>query len=141
MSIAFRIHKAVNRERRKRRIHPVYWSVNLAKLALNQAKYCAKIGRMVHSKRYAFQGGENLFMTTGRLKPMSAVRGWLRSKKGHREYLLSNRVTQAGVGIAKSRGKTYVAWAFSDGFPMQSLKPITKKIRKIIRTITRQILP
>jgi hypothetical protein len=39
------------------------------------------------------------------------------SKAGHREYLLSSRVSKAGIGIARARGKTYVAWAFSSEPP------------------------
>ena len=85
----------------------------MARLAQSQSDYCAKIGHLVHSSRYAFQGGENLAQGGSYFSPRSIVNCWLRSKAGHRAYLLSSRVKKAGVGIAKSRGKTYVAWAFS----------------------------
>ena len=85
----------------------------MAQLAQSQANYCAKVGRMIHSKRYAFQGGENLFGGKGNLSPRVVVNTWLKSKKGHREYLLSSIVTKAGVGIAKHNGKMFAAWAFS----------------------------
>ena len=89
----------------------------MARLAQSQADYCAKVGRMVHSNRYAFQGGENLCGGKGTFSPRTIVNTWLKSKAGHREYLLSPRVTKAGVGIAKRNGKMFVAWAFSDEPP------------------------
>jgi len=52
-----------------------------------------------------------------RFPPHAVVKCWLTSTQGHREYLLSPRVTKAGVGVAKSHGKTFVAWAFSDSPP------------------------
>lgn len=89
----------------------------MARLAQSQADYCAKVGHMAHSDRYAFQGGENLAQGGGNFSPKEIVSCWMHSKAGHREYLLSSRVTKAGVGIAKRNGKTFVAWAFSDASP------------------------
>ena len=89
----------------------------MARLAQSQANYCARVRRLVHSDRYAFRGGENLWGGSGNPNPMGAVRGWLHSKAGHREYLLSPRITKAGVGIAKRNGFTCVAFAFSDAPP------------------------
>ena len=89
----------------------------MARLAQSQANYCAKVGRLVHSKRFAFRGGENLAEGGSDFSPRAIVDCWLRSKAGHREYLLSPRAKKAGVGIAKSKGKTFVAWAFSDEPP------------------------
>jgi len=37
----------------------------------------------------------------------------MRSKAGHREWLLDRRVKTAGAAISKSRHGTYAAWAFS----------------------------
>lgn len=85
----------------------------MARLAQSQANYCAKVSRMVHSKRYAFQGGENLCGGKGNFSARTVVNSWMNSKKGHREYLLSYDVKKAGVGIAKRNGKMFVAWAFS----------------------------
>lgn len=112
-----RAHDLINYERKKRGIPTVYWSREMARLAQSQANYCAKVGRLVHSNRYAFQGGENLAEGGSNFTPRAIVNCWLGSKAGHREYLLSPHVRKAGVGIAKSRGKTYVAWAFSDKPP------------------------
>ncbi|KKM05679.1 hypothetical protein LCGC14_1751660 [marine sediment metagenome] len=86
----------------------------MARLAQSQADYCARIGRMVHSDRYAFRGGENLVQGGNNFTPRAIVNCWLNSKAGHREYLLSPMVTKSGVGIAKRNGKMFVAWAFSD---------------------------
>jgi len=86
----------------------------MARLAQSQAEYCARVGKLVHSNKFAFQGGENLAQGGSNFTPRAIVDCWLRSKAGHREYLLSHRVTKSGIGIAKSRGKTFVAWAFSD---------------------------
>jgi hypothetical protein len=72
---------------------------------------------MVHSDRYAFSGGENLACGCPNLSPRATVDCWLKSKAGHREYLLSSQVTKAGVGTAHRNGKTFVAWAFSDVSP------------------------
>jgi hypothetical protein len=89
----------------------------MARLAQSQANYCAKAGRLVHSTRYAYQGGENLAQGSGHFGARAIVNCWLRSKAGHREYMLSSKVTKAGVRIAKAHGKTFVAWAFSDQPP------------------------
>ncbi len=89
----------------------------MTRLAQSQANYCAKVGHMVHSNRFAFQGGENLAEGGKRFPTKAVVNCWLNSHQGHREYLLSPRVEKAGVGIAKGHGKTFVAWAFSDSPP------------------------
>jgi len=108
----------------------MYWSREMARLAQSQANYCAKVGHMVHSSRYAFQGGENLCGGKGTFSPRTVVDTWLRSKAGHREYLLSPRVTKAGVGIARRNGKMFVAWAFSDKAPSYPDCPYYKKGKK-----------
>ena len=107
------VHKLINQERRKRGLSYVRWNQEMYLLAKDQASYCAKVGRLVHSDRYALQGGENLCGGRGNLSPKSIVRCWMNSKAGHREWLLDPRVKSAGVGIAKSRHGTYAAWAFS----------------------------
>lgn len=112
-----KVHDLINYERRKRKLPHVYWSRHMARLAQSQANYCAKTHRLVHSHRFAFQGGENLAMGGKKFSPRSIVNCWLRSKAGHREYLLDYRVKKAGVGIAKDRKNTYVAWAFSSEAP------------------------
>lgn len=107
----------------------------MARLAQSQANYCAKVGRLIHSNRFAFQGGENLAEGGGNFPPRAIVNCWLKSKAGHREYLLSSRVRKAGIGISKSKGKTYVAWAFSDGPPTYPdcpyYKPHRPKLQKL----------
>jgi len=115
--MANNVHDIVKGERKKRGMPIFYWSREMARLAQSQADYCARIGRMVHSSRYAFQGGENLAQGGGNFTPRAIVNCWLGSKAGHREYLLSPRVRKAGVGIAKRNGKTFAAWAFSDAPP------------------------
>ena len=111
------VHDLINVERKKRKLSHVYWSREMARLAQSQADYCAKAGHLVHSSRYAFQGGENLAQGGGHFSPRAIVSCWMHSKAGHREYLLSPRVTKAGVGIARRNGKTFAAWAFSDASP------------------------
>jgi uncharacterized protein YkwD len=113
MRSASKVHNLINKERKRRHLPHVYWSREMTRLAQSQASYCAKVGRMVHSKRYAFQGGENLCGGKGNFSPRVVVNTWLKSKKGHREYMLSPVVKKAGVGIAKRNGKMFVAWAFS----------------------------
>jgi uncharacterized protein YkwD len=112
-----RIHDLINAERKKRGIGHVYWSREMARLAQSQANYCAEIGRLKHSEFFAFEGGENLAEGGQHFPPREVVNCWLRSKAGHREYLLSPRVRKAGVGVAKRKNKTFVAWAFSDSPP------------------------
>ena len=118
-----KVHDLVNFERKKRGICTVYWSREMARLAQSQANYCARVGRLVHSNRYAFRGGENLAEGGSNFTPRAIVNTWLGSRADHKEYLLSPRVRKAGVGIAKSRGKTYVAWAFSDQPPTYLTAP------------------
>lgn len=130
-----KVHDLINQERKKRGIHTVYWSREMARLAQSQANYCAKVGHLIHSNRFAFQGGENLAEGGGNFPPRAIVNCWLKSKVGHREYLLSSRVRKAGIGISKSKGKTYVAWAFSDEPPTYPdcpfYKPHRPKLQKL----------
>jgi len=114
MSVESQVHRLINKQRKRHGASYVRWSRELASLARSQAKYCAKTNHLVHSNRSAFRGGENLAQGDLHFNAHSIVSCWMHSKAGHREYLLSPRVTQAGVGIARSRNKTYVAWAFSD---------------------------
>lgn len=116
-SAAREVHRLINKERHKRGLRHVYWSKEMYRLAKNQANYCAKVGRLVHSKRFAFQGGENLCGGKGNFSPQTIVKTWMRSKAGHREYLLSPRVRKAAVAISTSKRGTYAAWAFSDQSP------------------------
>ncbi|MBN1152902.1 MAG: hypothetical protein JXA58_06800, partial [Dehalococcoidia bacterium] len=115
--VANKVHDIINEERRRRRMGHVLWSREMAGFAQSQANYCARVGRLVHSHRYAFQGGENLAEGGPHFTPRQIVDCWLHSKAGHREYLLSPRVKKAGVGIARRNNKTFVAWAFSDAPP------------------------
>lgn len=108
------IHNLVNVERQKRGVLPVKWSESLAKMAQSQAEHCAEIGYLKHSSRYAFQGGENLFWSTGMPDAQAVVATWMSSTQGHREFLLSPRAKYAGVGVASKNGKTVAAWAFAD---------------------------
>lgn len=108
------VHRLINKERRRRGIPAVRWNSELHFLARDQANYCAKIGRLEHSRRYAFQGGENLCGGSGNMSPRTIVNTWLRSRQGHREYILSPNVKYAAVAISRSRRGTYCAWAFGD---------------------------
>ena len=135
-----KVHDLINQERKKRGTHTVYWSREMARLAQSQANYCAKVGRLIHSKRFAFEGGENLAKGKGNFSPRTIVNTWLKSTKGHREYLLSPRVKKGGVGISKSKGWTYAAWAFSDKPPTYPDCPYYKPSRrKIVKRKTIQV--
>gem|GEM_PF-3542783 len=138
-----KVHDLINSERKKRDIPSVYWSREMARFAESQANHCARVGRLVHSDRFAFQGGENLAEGGENFSPRAIVDCWLRSKAGHREYLLSPRAKKAGVGIAKSRGKTFVAWAFSDEPPSYPdcpyyKPPRPKAVKGLINKLLRQ---
>jgi len=111
------VHHLINKERRTRGLPHAYWNQEMYYLAKGQARYCAEVGHLVHSDRFAFQGGECLAGGRGAMSPKDIVNCWMRSKEGHREYLLSPRVKSAGVGIVTARGDTYAAWAFSDHLP------------------------
>lgn len=117
----------------------MYWSREMARLAQSQADYCASVGRMVHSDRYAFQGGENLCGGKGNFSPRTIVNSWLSSKAGHREYMLSPRVTKAGVGTARRNGKMFVAWAFSDASPSYPDCPASRSQRRSTGSQRRRI--
>jgi len=128
------VHALINKERRQRHLPHVYWSKEMARLAQSQANYCAKEGHLVHSNRFAFKGGENLAQGGNRFSAKAIVNCWLGSHQGHREYLLSSKVTKAGIGISKRHGKTFVAWAFSDAPPTYPDCPSLKN--KQIRTFS-----
>ena len=138
------VHHLINNERRKRRLPYVKWSQEMYRLAKDQANYCARVGRLVHSNRYALQGGENLCGGKGNMSPKAIVNCWMHSKAGHREWLLDTRVKTAGVGISKSRHGTYAAWAFSGdtvGIPNITLPDPIEVISKIRKWLSRQKLP
>ena len=123
------VHKVINEERRKRGVPPVRWNQRLYYLAKAQADYCARVGRLVHSSRFTFQGGENLCGGKGDMSPRVIVNTWLRSKAGHRECLLSPRAKSAAVAISRSKHGTYCAWAFSDTAPIKAHDHATPKRR------------
>jgi len=131
------VHKLINEERRKRGVPPVRWNQSLYHLAKQQADYCAKVGRLVHSNRFAFQGGENLCGGKGNMSPKIIVSTWLGSKAGHREYLLSPRAKSGAVAISKSRHGTYCAWSFSDSLVGQAQRARTGSKRAHPRTKSR----
>ena len=115
---AISIQKVINEERRRRGLRYVEWNKEMAHLAYNQATYCSSVGYLVHSNRFAFEGGENLlFIPNQMATPKKAVNVWMHSKKGHRELLLSPKAKSAGIGISKGKyeGNTgfYIAWAFT----------------------------
>ncbi len=116
-SVGNRVYDLLKLERQKRGLPNIYWSDEMARLARSQAEYCAKVGRLVHSNRFAYRGGECLWGGRGDLDPMDAIQAWLRSKAGHREYVLSPRTRKAGIGISRHGGFTCVAFAFSDEAP------------------------
>jgi hypothetical protein len=116
------VHQIINRIRKKRGLPYAKWSNKMAYFAKSQARYCAKMGKLIHSNRPALKGGENLCGGTGNMSSRSIVKCWMTSNAGHREWLLDPRVRFAGVGIAKSKHGTYAAWAFSDQpFTMDTL--------------------
>jgi hypothetical protein len=111
--MANNVHDIVNEERRKRRLSHVYWSREMARLAKSQANYCARVNRLVHSKDIPAPGGENIAQGGPNFTPRQIVDCWLQSRAGHRENLLNPAATKAGVGIAHSNRKTFVAWTYS----------------------------
>jgi hypothetical protein len=105
------------------------------RLAKEQANYCAKVGRLVHSDRFAFRGGENLCGGKGNFSPKTIVKTWMRSKAGHREYLLSPQVRKAAVAIATSKHGTFATWSFSDQPPDPHDCPYYKIPRRKSKTL------
>lgn len=114
---ARKAHRLINRERHKRGLRHVYWSKEMYRLAKSQASYCAKVGKLIHSNRFAFEGGENLCGGKGNFPPETIVKTWMHSKAGHRENLLSPRAIKAAVAIVTSKRGTYAAWSFSAQAP------------------------
>lgn len=114
---ARKVHRLINKERHKRGLRHIYWSKEMYRFAKEQASYCAKVGRLVHSNRFAFEGGENLCGGKGNFSPETIVKTWMKSKAGHRENLLSPRARKAAVAIATSKHGTYAAWSFSAQAP------------------------
>jgi hypothetical protein len=99
------------------------------KLAKNHSKKMARAGRLFHSSRPALRGGENCWEGKGyseRALPKAIVNSWMKSRAGHREWLLHHSVKTAAVGISKSKHGTFAAWSFSD----QPLHKPTKIKRK-----------
>jgi uncharacterized protein YkwD len=83
--------------------------------AADHAENCASMGRLEHSIS-TFASGENLAQGGYHFSSRAIVNGWLYSK-GPRKNLLNYRAQKAGVGIAKSRGETYVVWIYSNEPP------------------------
>jgi hypothetical protein len=123
------VHRLINLARKKRGLSRLRLSRNMAHLAKNQARYCAKVRTLVHSNRPALKGGENLCGGKGNMSPRAIVKCWMTSKEGHREWLLDPRVKVAGVGIVKSKHGTYAAWSFSDQSGISPFKIALPKIK------------
>lgn len=130
-----KVYDLIKVERKRRGLPNIYWSREMARLAQSQADYCAGVRRLVHSDRYAFSGGENLWGGRGNPNPVGAVRSWLHSGAGHREYLLSSRITKAGVGVARRNGFTCVAFAFSDQPPSYPDCPYYKSVIQRVKPL------
>ncbi len=111
------VHRLINEERRRKGLPWARWSQKLYLLAKDQANAMAREGHLFHSNRYALQGGENCWMGKGyseRALPKAIVGSWMKSRAGHREWLLDPRVKTAGTAISRSRHGIFAAWAFSD---------------------------
>lgn len=111
------VHRLINEERRRRGLPWVRWSQKMYVLAKDQSNKMAKAGRLFHSNRYALKGGENCWMGKGyseRALPKAIVNSWMKSREGHREWILDPRVKTAAVAISRSKHGTFAAWAFSD---------------------------
>jgi hypothetical protein len=139
------VHRLINAIRRKRGLPYVRWSRKMAHYAKSQARYCAKVKKLVHSNKPALKGGENLCCGTGNMSPRGIVRCWMTSKP-HREWLLDPRVKTAGVGIVRSKHGTYAAWSFSDEsifnpfnlqFPNFKIQFFSKRKAKVGRGVLR----
>jgi hypothetical protein len=121
------VHRLINGERRKRGLPWVRWNQRLYLLAKDQSNYCAKVGRLVHSRQSKLQKGgargENLCGGKGDMSPRAIVKCWMNSKAGHREALLNPKAKTAGTAISHSRHGTYAAWIFSDEALHFSAKP------------------
>lgn len=129
-SIPHQTHRLINSERQKRGLAPAKWSNHMYSLAKGHAHKMARKGYLFHSKRFALSGGENCWMGAGYKDgslPEAIVSSWMHSKAGHREWLLHPQAKTAAIGIAKSKGKIFAAWSFSD----QPLHPPKHKHRKI----------
>ncbi len=118
------VHELINRERRKRGVPCVRWNQELYILAKAHSQRMAKAGRPFHSGRFALQGGENTWWSGyhhyyrdpyyNEQLARDIVRSWMRSKAGHREWLLDREASDAGVGIAVSGHGVFASWAFAD---------------------------
>ena len=112
-----RVHRLINRERKKRGLRWAHWDNNLYRLAKNQSNKMARTGHLFHSDLSAIQRGENCWMGKGyseRALPKAIVDSWMKSHAGHRENLLDPRARTAAIAISKSRHGTFAAWTFSD---------------------------
>ena len=111
------VHRLINSKRKQRGLRRVRWSGDMYKLAKSHSKKMARAGRLFHSHRYALKGGENCWMGkeySQRALPKAIVNSWMKSRAGHREWLLHHSVKTAAVGISKSKHGTFAAWSFSD---------------------------
>jgi len=110
-------HRLINSERKRRGLRRVQWSGGMYKLAKSHSKKMARAGRLFHSSRFALKGGENCWEEkgySGKALPKAIVNSWMKSRAGHREWLLHHSVKTAAVGISTSRHGTFAAWSFSD---------------------------
>lgn len=124
----YRIFELVNAERHKRRLNPLNWDNNLARVARNYSKKMAREDFFDHAD---FNGktvverakdariknwrkiGENLFYYEANYDfDKLAVRGWMKSPT-HRENILDGDWTATGIGIAESGdGRIYITQVF-----------------------------
>lgn len=119
--------EAINKQRAKKKLPALRANALLFKVARAHSANMAKQSKMEHvlngkdpGERLLAAGydygkvSENLAMSDGPGAPLSeVVKGWMDSKI-HRENLLSDRITETGLGIAKNdKGEVYYTQIFA----------------------------
>jgi uncharacterized protein YkwD len=121
------IAAAVNATRKKFGGTALSYSLTLERAARTHANLMAQqnvishtlggtLRERVNAVDYHGAVGENLAVGYDTLE--AAIQGWLDSKSGHRQTLLSNKFSE--FGLAAARGKRGVYWAFIAGGDLEA---------------------
>lgn len=111
-----RVHRLINEERRRRGLPQLGWDEEAHEEAKEHSCEMADECRLFHSPPGSIYyeccwGGEGKIPYGEKLARM-IVKGWMGSREGHREILLSKAVKYMGVGIWRSESGVYATARF-----------------------------
>jgi putative cell wall-binding protein len=124
VSIEVELTRQVNAERTSRGIAPLRVDVRLVGPARSWSNEMARQGRISHHPNVggetppgATHYAENVAVTSNTEDPAGALHRLFMGSDSHRAIVLDQRLTDLGIGISSSDGRTYATQRFTGGAP------------------------